>query len=282
MKRWDQAAIMEPKPDSNPGSGSPPFQIMKDSVQVPNNLPAWSIQEGKGNLEIRFRYGKRHKSLSSGTRSRREAQGRAPALIARWLASRPMDALASAWEKTVEAFRTEVYADQKATTWEGVETTLRRLVRVYRVAGPHQLTPELFRQGLRVYRGKASPKYWTEILSVTRKFCRWAVDRRLMAADATEGIPYPDKGTFGRREGVWAEEYLGQVLAVLEPDDRDRVLVMRWTGIDSGDLFTFDPGKHLTKDQAGHPVLKKRREKGKSDDETIIQPLSSEIRPSSS
>jgi integrase len=269
----------EPQPGSNPGSGSIFFENMKTSVQLPNNLPAWSIQEGKGNLEIRFRWGGKFRALSSGTRSRRKAQSQAPNLIARWLQAHGQAPSQTAWEKAKEAFRTQEYADCKPTTWEGVETVLRRLQKVFSdLEGPHQLTPKVFLDRLKGYRGKAAPKYWAEILSITRKYCRWAVGRKLMASDVTEEIPYPDKKGFGRREKVWSDEYLAQVLEVLEPEDRGRILIMRWTGIDSGDLFTFDPAKHIVNDEEGNPVLSKLREKAKKETERIVQPLSSKVR----
>ena len=49
--------------------------------------------------------------------------------------------------------------------------------------------------------------------------------------------------------------------------------------MDSGDLHTFDPGKHLVKDEAGTLTIRKLREKAKSEEETIVQPVSSRILP---
>jgi integrase len=265
-------------PGSNPLSGSLFSQIMKDSVQIPNKLPAWSIQEGKGNLEIRFRHGGKFRALSSGTRSRREAENRAPGLLSRWLAARGQEAPQTAWADVVRAFREQEYADNKVTTWEEVAGVLRRLAAAF-PEGPRAVTPKSFREGLKAYRGRASAKYWANILSITRRFCRWAASQGLMASDATHGLPYPDKGQFGRREGIWADEYFDAVFVALQKADQERIMIMRWTGMDSGDLFHFDPKKHLSKDEAGHLVLKKRREKAKSDEETIVQPLSPRVAP---
>lgn len=252
-------------------------------------LPAWSIQEGKGNLEVRFRWGEFHPSISTGTKDKREAANRAPALVEHWIAAQGAGKVQTPFAAAKARFRTELYLNRKETTWEGVDTILKRLEAVYPEAtmdlrqlalSPKALPPgELFRERLEAFKGEAAPKYWAEILCNTRKFCRWAVKRGLMPADPTEGIPYPDKSTFARREETWAEEYFEQVLAALQGPDQARLTILRFTGMDAGDLFAFNPKIHVVRDSDGHLVLKKLRAKAKRPTEIIVQPLCKRVIP---
>lgn len=243
------------------------------------SLPAWSIHPGKGNLEVRFRWRDKHPSISTGTKDSKEAHDRAPDLVRSWIKARGNSLSEHPLQAAAAEFLAEQYADRKPDTRDEVDLILRRLATAFpalpSLAG---LTPKAFRAGLSRYRGEASAGYWTNILVTTRKFCRWAVSRGYMAEDPTEGIPAPGKGR-GKRRDVWAEEYFAQVVAVVSPFDAEVLQVMRWTGIDSGDLFGFDPKKHVTRDEAGALTLRKRREKGKTDEETMVQPISSRILP---
>lgn len=240
-------------------------------------LPAWTIHEGKGNLEIRFRWGGKHPSVSSGTKDEREARNRAPGLVAKWIRAHGRESAAHPLESLVRDFVAEQYADRKADTRAEVDLILRRLATAFpALSSLDQLTPQAFRQGLSRYRGEASPGYWTNILVTTRKFCRWAVKLGFMAEDPTEGIPTPGKGK-GKRRDVWEEGYFEEVCAAVTPTDREILLIMRWSGMDSGDVSGFDPKVHLVKAEDGTPTIRKRREKAKGDEETMVQPLSSRL-----
>src|SRR3990167_1560392 len=268
-----------PLTHSTPGSGFKILVISKDSEQAPNiRLPAYSIQEGKGNLEIRFRWAGRQKAISSGTRSRREADSQAPLVLARWVQRKGAGVVSSAVAQAVEQFVNEQYQDRKDSTRDEVSLVLRRLQATYPdLSTLAQLTPERFRHGLGKFRGQAAAGYWTNILVITRKFCRWAVERGAMAADPTKGLPLPGKGR-GKRREVWPEADLERLLEALPGRDREILTVMRWTGMDSGDVFRLS-GRHFVRDEAGILTLRKRREKAKSDEETMVQPLSSRVRP---
>jgi site-specific recombinase XerC len=239
--------------------------------------PPFSIQEGKGNLEIRFRWEGAQRSISSGTKDEKAAKARAPARIMAWIASRSAAVRESPFQAAAEEFSTEQYSDHKKDTVAEVDLILRRLAATFPELGSvGQLTPEVFRAKLSQYRGKAAPGYWTNILITTRKFCRWCVKRGYMAEDPTEGIPVPGKKK-GKRRDVWEDPYFEEVCAVQTAFDRECLLVMRWSGLDSGDLHTFDPRKHLVRDEMGGLTFKKLREKAKGEEETVIQPVSSKI-----
>lgn len=240
-------------------------------------LPAWSIHPGKGNLEIRFRWEGAHPSISSGTKDEREARNRAPGLVARWIEAHGKSAAAHPLEAATVEFLQEQYADRKGDTRSEVSLILRRLAAAFPgIASLDLLTPDAFRKGLQAYRGAAAPGYWTNILVTTRKFCRWAVKRGYMVEDPTEGIPTPGKGK-GKRRDVWEEGYFEDVCAAVSEADREILLIMRWSGMDSGDVSGFDPKQHIAKDDAGVFVLRKLREKAKGPEETMVQPLSSRL-----
>lgn len=240
-------------------------------------LPAWSLHEGKGNLEIRFRFGKRHPAISSGTKDEREARNRAPGMVAKWIKVHGKELTKHPMDDAARAFVAEQYADRKADTRSEVDLILRRLAAAFpAIPSLDQLTPKAFRLGLARYRGPASASYWTNILTTTRKFCRWAVELGYMGEDPTKGIPSGGKGK-GKRRDVWSEEYFDQVCAAVNPTDREIIQLMRWSGMDSGDVAGFDPKRHIVKASDGTPTLRKRREKAKGDEETMIQPLSSRL-----
>jgi integrase len=260
------------------------LQISRDFVEIRTGseqmtLPAWSIHEGKGNLEVRFRWGKGHPSISTGTKDEREAHNRAPDLVKAWIKSKGKSRAAHPLEASCEEFLGEQYADRKKDTRAEVDLILRRLAGVFPgISEVREISPKVFRAKAATLRGEAAPGYWTNILVTVRKFFRWAVSRGYMNEDPTEGIPAPGKGR-GKRRDVWADEYFEEVLGAVSEGDREILMVMRWSGIDSGDLHTFDPRKHLVKDDSGALTFRKLREKAKSDEETIIQPVSSKILP---
>lgn len=259
------------------------LQISRDFVEFRTDserlsLPAWSIHEGKGNLEIRFRWGKSHPSISSGTRDPREAANVAPGLVAKWIKSKGASHAEHPIAEACEEFLAEQYADKKPDTRAEVDLILRRLAGVFpAISSVREITPKVFRAKAATLRGTAAPGYWTNILVTTRKFFRWCVNREYMAEDPTEGIPAPGKGK-GKRRDVWADEYFEEVLEVVGEADREILMLMRWTGIDSGDLFTFN-SRNLVKDEDGNLTIRKLREKAKSEEETIIQPASSKVIP---
>lgn len=241
--------------------------------------PPHSIQEGKGNLEIRFRWEGVQRSISAGTKDEKTARARAPGRIAAWIASRSPAIRAHPFQAAAGEFIREQYADHKPDTVSEVDLILRRLAAAFpALPSVGALTPAEFRSGLARYRGEAAPGYWTNILVTTRKFCRWAIDRKYMAEDPTKGIKAPGKKK-GKRRNIWPEEEFSAACAVLSEFDRECLMVMRWSGMDSGDLHTFDPTRHLVRDEKGALTFKKLREKAKSDEETVIQPVSSKLLP---
>lgn len=260
------------------------LQISRNSEAIRTSseqmkLPAWSIQEGKGNLEIRFRWGTKHPAISAGTRDPKEARDNAPSLIRKWIGSKGAEASAHPIAIACEEFLAEQYADLKPDTRAEVDLILRRLAGVFpALSDIREISPKVFRAKAATLRGEAAPGYWTNILVTVRKFCRWCVERGYMAEDPTAGIPAPGKKK-GKRRDVWTDEYFDQVVAVVSPFDAEVLMVMRWSGIDSGDLHTFDPARHLVKDDAGVTTIRKLREKAKSDEEMILQPVSSKILP---
>lgn len=262
------------------------LQILPNLEEVRTNseriivLPSFSIHpRDKGNCEIKFRVDGEQKSISSGTRNKREAEARAKPLLARWLAAHGK---VSAQGKTslqaaIDAFLETQYANTKPATKTEASLVMRRLAEAFPVDHVQEISPDVFRKGATAYRGDASPKYWMNILSITRRFSRSLLDQGKIAQDFTKGIPSPRKSQFGRREGVWTDEELETAFRFINSFDRDVFLVMRWAGLDSSDVFELRK-KHLVKDDSGAWMFRKRREKSKTEEETILQPVSSVIR----
>lgn len=243
-------------------------------------LPPYSVHaRAAGNCEIRFRLDGVQRSISAGTKNQRQAESVAKAVLARWLAAQGKT---TAGKKTglrgeIDAFVEVQYRDLKRATRDEAILILNRFEAAYPLPHVQDITPEVFRAGAGRFRGEASPKYWANILATVRRFSRALVDQGKIVQDFTKGTPMPKRSAFGRREVTWTEDELAAVLEVLTPLDRDALTVMRWTGLDSSDVFELRR-KHLVKDETGAWVIKKQREKAKGPEETILQPIGSVVR----
>lgn len=244
-------------------------------------LPPFSVHaREQGNCEIKFRIDGEQKSVSAGTRNKRAAEAQAEAILARWLAAhgKTTAAAKTGVQAEIAGFLDAQYTDQKPATRTEAVLVLRRFAEAFPVTHIQEITPQVFRDGAKKYRGEAAPKYWANILSITGRFARFLVDQGKIAQDFTKGVARPSRHSFGRRDAVWEEDELEAVLAVLNTFDQEVLLVMRWTGMDSSDVFELRR-KHLIKDEKGNWIIRKRREKSKTEEETIVQPIGSKVLP---
>jgi integrase len=243
-------------------------------------LPEFSVHaKDRGSCVIRFRLDGVQHSFATGIKSKREAEAQAEGILARWLIARgeASPAKATGLQAEIEAFLEAEYADVKPATRTEAALILRRFASTFPFPNIQDVTREVFRKTAKAYRGEASAKYWANILSTTRRFSKSLVAQKSLLEDFTQDVPMPPKASFGRRETVWTPEEFETVLDALEPFDRDVLMVMRWTGMDSSDVAELLK-KHILKDSEGNWIIKKRREKAKTDDETIVQPISSQAR----
>lgn len=242
-------------------------------------LPPYSLQGGRGRCyTIRFRVAGKQVAVSSGKRSRREAEAVADGILAQWLAARgevsPVPALPV--QEEIEGFCDREYADNKEATKAEAVLILRRFFSVFGDLSLPEITREVFLGRAGEYRGLASPKYWVNILSVTRRFARSLKRRGKISEDFTDNVPRPGKASFGRRLDVWSDEEFNFVLSLVNDFDCDVLMTMRWCGMDSSDVAALRE-EHLTRDGLGNWIIKKQREKAKSQDETMILPLPPQV-----
>lgn len=243
-------------------------------------LPPFSVHaRAAGNCVIRFRVDGKQHSIATATRNRREAAQEARPLLIRWMIAHGQATVQKTpMRAEIEAFLAVQYRDLKPATREEAALVLDRFEAAFPYPSIQDMTPAVFREGVDRLRGDASPKYWANILSICRRFARALVDQGKILQDFTRGVPMPKRSTFGRREVTWEDAELEAVLAVLEPFDQEVLRVMRMTGMDSSDVYELRR-RHLIRDDAGALTIRKRREKSKTEEETILQPIASAILP---
>lgn len=277
-------ALAESNPGSIPGSGS---LFLEKLEEVTTNrqqvviLPPFSVHaRPRGSCQIRFRLDGVPQSVSTGTKNKRQAEAQAQAVLTRWLIAHGKTTAKgkTSLQAAAAGFLDTQYANLKPSTRDEAELILRRFQECFPVPNVQDITPELFKARAGKLKGAAAPKYWANILSTCRRFARSLVAEGNLVQDFTAGIPMPPKGSFNVREETWTEEELEATLAAVAPFDAEVLTVMRWTGMDTADVFALRR-KHLVKDETGAWMIKKRREKGKSDAETILQPLGSKALP---
>lgn len=242
-------------------------------------LPDFSVHSrDRGSCVIRFRLDGVHRSIATGIRQKREAEAKAEGILARWLIAHgnATPAKSTALQAEIEAFLEAEYADVKPATKTEAALILRRFADCFPFPHIQDVTREVFHKAAKRYRGDASSKYWANILSITRRFSKALVSRKAVLEEFTQDVPMPPKASFGRREEVWDDEEFEAVIEKQSEFDREVLMVMRWAGMDSSDVAELGR-EHIKKDAEGGWIFKKRREKAKTDEETIVQPISSKI-----
>ncbi len=243
-------------------------------------LPEFSVHSrDRGSCVIRFRLDGLQHSIATGIRQKRNAEAKAEAILARWLVARGEAAPAklTPLQAEIEYFIESEYADVKPATKTEAVLILRRFSACFPVAHAQEISRDDFRKNAKRYRGDASPKYWANILSTTRRFSKSLVSQKKILEEFTQDVPMPPKASFGRRDSTWTDGEFDTTLGKLEPFDRDVLMVMRWTGLDSSDVAELRR-EHIKKDAEGNWILMKRREKAKTDEETAVQPLGSRVK----
>lgn len=248
----------------------------------------WSVAaRSEGTAQIRFRLEGRQISISTGKRDpdalSKKEQGE---IIARWVEAHgkrlPTPGAVVTLEGEIERFLRLQYEGQAPNTVREA----RRLLEQFRVGlgvdRVSEVTKALCEAKKAELQAGRSPKYWKNFLTAARKFCRWQVAEGNLSSDPLTNFKNPSRRKFGRRSAVWSEERLEATLAELGPLDRDLLLVLRWTGMDSSDLFQLSKA-HIVQARGPNGVtfwkLYKQRAKAKSEEEVMDQPVSSRILP---
>lgn len=187
-------------------------------------------------------------------------------------------------EVRVRAFLLDYYDPQYYSqgTIDGVEDNLEEMLDLLPGYTVKQVTRRVFKEvvvpGIKP---KVKAKTWANKLADMKRFFRWEIEQEdedgnpHLEADPTLGTKRPPKSAFGTREMIWEEEWYPQVREVV-PEGLRPILDDFWyTGMDTSDLFQFEPKRHLTTDGKGNPKIYKKRAK---ESEIIDQPLNSKIR----
>lgn len=250
-------------------------------------LPWSVVAREDGNAQIRFRLNGRQIGVSTGHRDPDALTKKQQAeLIAKWIAANgetlPAPEGVVTLDGEIARFLRLQYEGQAENTVREARRLLEQFRVVLGVAQVSELTKKLCEEKKAELQAGRSPKYWKNFLTAARKFLRWQIAEGHLAVDPLANFKNPSRRRFGRRSEIWSEERLEATLAELNPKDRDLLLVMRWTGMDSSDLYQLSRS-HII--QARSPdgrtfwKLYKQRAKAKSEEEVMDQPLSSRILP---
>jgi integrase len=240
----------------------------------------WSVfSPPRGTAQIRFRWDGTQVSISTGHKSPTALSPKQQvAKIREWMGVHPIRSRGEAEiSEEIERFIRLGYEGRKRHTVKEAEGHLGRLKEVLAVTEVAQITKRLCEARKDDLRGEYSPKTWKNFLTTARKFLRWEISEGNLKSDPLANFRTPQKKEFGRRLSTWDLERYETVLKMLDPESREILQVIWETGIDSSDFFELRP-KNIVQsrrpDGSKFWKLYKVREKAKSSEEVIDQPLS--------
>lgn len=252
----------------------------------------WSVvPRPEGNAQIRFRLrslppGKQQVAISTGyPKPDHFTKQEQAAIIWRWaeangikLDAAPMPVLS--FNAELERFLKLQYDGQAESTVSEAKRLLEQMRDTLGIVAVPEITKKLVEAKRDALREGRSPKYWKNFLTAARKFARWQLSEGHLKEDPLVNLKNPSRKTFGRRTAIWSEPRFEATLAQLSSADRDVMLVLRWTGMDISDLYHLAK-EHIIEavDEQGRRFWKlyKLREKAKSEEEVMDQPLSTKI-----
>jgi hypothetical protein len=248
----------------------------------------WSVvARSEGTAQIRFRLNGRQISISTGHTDPDALTKKEQAdMISRWVDAHgmrlPTAESVVTLEGEIERFLRLQYEGAAGNTVREARRLLEQFARGLGVSRVEEVTKALCEAKKAELQAGRSPKYWKNFLTAARKFCRWQLAEGHLTTDPLANFKNPSRRKFGKRSEVWSEERLEATLSQLSPWDRELLIVLRWTGMDSSDLFQLSKA-HVLQSRAPDGrlfwKLYKQRAKAKSEEEVMDQPLSSRILP---
>lgn len=234
-------------------------------------------KRASGFLQIRFRVLGRQLALSSKTNSFAVARKRASGIIDSWLAQHKSDLpmIGSTWKVLIERFIRAKYSYSKASTVIPVRRHLKVMRKILGVSNPGFITKSLFENSVTRLIGNSKPKTWANMLTNCRKFFRWLIEEDVLGVDPSTCVQLPPRSSWGRKteKHIWSDSCFDALIkSIKDPEDVQILTVLRYTGIDLADLYELR-ARHIRKDLDGRLMIIKKREKAKSDLETIKLPL---------
>lgn len=268
---------------------------------INNKLITYSVHERPiGNASIKFRTEKGGKpfTTSSGVRKKRQVTTAVATLaIEDWLAKGPRDgspddvASKPSLREEIATFLQEEYQYTVPKHRAGVETILMEMASLVPTNVLGDITNEFFKSHIKaVLEPQVLPKTWANKFSYMRKFLSWEVERENLLRDPTIGVKGPPKESFGTHEEIWEESMYRAVRKALgnrrvNGQLFQNILEDYWhTGMDTKDLFLFQPKKHMIcvtiNDANGNPLqVWKIYKKRSKESEIIDQPIHKDILP---
>lgn len=246
----------------------------------------WSVAaRSEGTAQIRFRLNGRQISISTGQRDPLALTKKQQAdIISRWVEAHglklPTPGGVVTLEGEIDRFLTLQYEGASENTLREARRLLTQFRETLGVEKVSEVTKALCEAKKADMQAGRSPKYWKNFLTAARKFLRWQVSEGHLPSDPLANFKNPSRRRFGRRTEVWTDERLEATLPELSPVDRELLQVLRWTGMDSSDLFQLSKSHIIqARDPSGRTFWKlyKLRAKAKSEEEVMDQPLSSRV-----
>jgi hypothetical protein len=234
----------------------------------------------RGNCRIWFKWEGKPVFLSSGSRKPKEAREALRAKIGEWYAKLPKSAPptpslpVSSMALEIERYFKLEHEHSREGTISEARYNLKELGEVLGWPDTPALTKALYRERYPALRDAVVSKTWANKLGEHRRFARFLVREEVLLRDFTEGVKRPKRSTFGKREEIYREEWFQPIWESLELHWREVWEDHWYTGMDTADLWQFDPQKHLVPIGAGLKIWKQRAKES----EIIDQPLPSQIK----
>lgn len=236
----------------------------------------------RGNCRIWFKWKGKPVFLSAGTRKPKEARETLRDKLRAWLASMPAEAAQAPAKPSPRAMEAEIrrymlleHEHSKPGTKEEAERNLRKLGDAMGWPDASALTKEAYRAAYPALRDSVGPKTWANELGEHRRFAAWLVVEEVILRNFTDGIKRPPRSSFGKREEIYREEWFQPIWNELELEWRPWWEDHWFTGMDTKDIWEFQPRKHMLKVGKSWKIWKRRAKES----EIIDQPISSKILP---
>lgn len=233
----------------------------------------------RGNCRIWFTWKGEPKFISAGSRKPKEAREALRAKIRAWLESLPQEAPQA--PTTPHPMKAEItrymgleHEHSKPGTKDEAIRNLETLGNLLAWPDCATLTKAMYRDAYPARRDAIAAHTWANELSEHRRFARWLVREEILRWDFTDGVKRPKRSTFGTREEIYRESWFQPIWDGMEHEWRD-VWEDHWfTGMDTQDLWEFEPRRHLLPVGDTFKIWKQRAK----ETEMIDQPLNSRIK----
>lgn len=254
---------------------------MEDVINALADAATILPPRARGNCRIWFKYRGEPVFISAGTKKPKEARQVARDKIRAWLTTQPKEApqapaqpaTAHPWKPTVQRYLSLEHEHSKEGTREEAGRNLDKLGAALGWPDAATVTKALYREKYPALRDAVAPKTWANELGEHRRFAEWLVVEEIILRNFTDGVKRPPRSSFGRREEIYRDEWFQPIWEALELKWRPWWEDHWFTGMDTKDLWEFQPRKHMAQVGAKWKIWKQRAKEA----EWIDQPLSSRI-----